>query len=110
MSVGVSTPRSGVEWAVGPGARDVAVLADVGAHHRLAVVVVAVETAEAESRVEVPGLFAAAEGAFDGDGGAARVPERAPDLRPGEVVEHAAEDHVLASLLLVHAPGPVAEV
>lgn len=106
----MATPRSGVERALGPGARDVAVLADVGAHDGLAVVVVAVETAEAEGRVEVPGLLAAAEGALDGDGGAARVPERAPHLGAGEVVEHAAEDHVLASLLGVHAAGPVAEV
>ncbi|PUZ66351.1 hypothetical protein GQ55_3G300400 [Panicum hallii var. hallii] len=103
-------PGSGVERALGPSAGHVAVLADVGAHDGLAVVVVAVETAEAEGGVEVPRFVAAAEGAVDGDGGAAHVPERAAHLGAGEVVEHAAEDHVLAALLGVHAPGPVAEV
>ncbi|PVH62507.1 hypothetical protein PAHAL_3G311200 [Panicum hallii] len=103
-------PGSGVERALGPSAGHVAVLADVGAHDGLAVVVVAVETAEAEGGVEVPRFLAAAEDAVDGYGGAAHVPERAAHLGAGEVVEHAAEDHVLAALLGVHAPGPVAEV
>jgi len=105
-----AVPGSGVERALGPGTGHVAVLADVGAHDGLAVVVVAVEAAEAEGGVEVPRLLAAAEGAVDGDGGSARVPERAAHLGAGEVEEHAAEDHVLAALLGVHAPGPVAEV
>ncbi|EAY97745.1 hypothetical protein OsI_19662 [Oryza sativa Indica Group] len=52
-SVYDSMSESGVEGALGPGAGDVAVLADVGADDGLAVVVVAVEAAEAEGGVEV---------------------------------------------------------
>ncbi|KAG8046658.1 hypothetical protein GUJ93_ZPchr0008g13514 [Zizania palustris] len=104
------TGESGVEGSLGPSIGHVVVLADVGVDDEVIVVVVAVEVAEAGGKVEVSGLVAAAEGAVDGDGGAAGVLERALHLGPSEVVEHAAEDHALAALLRVHAPRPVAYV
>lgn len=102
--------ESSVHRNIGPSTRDMSILANIGSHHRLSVVVEAKDAAEAEGGVEIPGEFAGAEGAGQIQLPLVAVVNGSPNPSAFEVLENASEEAVLPLLLLVHATRPVAHV
>jgi len=102
--------ESSVHGNIGPSTRDMAILANIGSHHRLSVVVEAECAAEAEGGVEIPGEFAGAEGAGQIQLPLVAVVNGSPNPSAFEVLENASEEAVVPLLLPVHATRQVAHV
>lgn len=101
---------SSVQRPIRPRTRDMAILAHVSANHGLAIVVIPKNLAQTESRVQIPRLIARAKRATEGDLAPIAVADGPPDTGPLEALEDPPEKHVVALLLGVDAPGPVADV
>ncbi|KAL4375812.1 hypothetical protein GQ457_02G002620 [Hibiscus cannabinus] len=93
---------------MGPSTRNMSILTNVSSNNRLPIVMVPEEPPQTESRMQIPRLFAGAEGAVQVDHASVPIVYRPP--HPGflEVLENPSEKHVISLLLCVNASRPIA--
>lgn len=102
--------QSSVHGHIGPSSRNMAIVTDKCSNHRLPIIMEPETPPQAESRVQIPGVFTRAERTWQIKLPPIPIIDGPPNPRPFEILENPSEEHVLPLLLRVNATRPIADV